>query len=471
MLALNDFETALGKAAEGLRRETVASGVSIDSRSLQPGEAFVAIRGVNHDGHEFARQAREKGASVFVVDRKAWPSLKTVLAENVLVVEDTTIALGRLAAYWRRRREVLRVAITGSSGKTTTKDLARLLLARKYNVLATEGNLNNQFGLPLTLLKLNGKQDALLAEIGASRAGDIEYLAGILDPAVGLITNIHPAHLQGFGTLDKVYETKLKLGVHLAGRGGTLIVNGDHAELRSRALSLGVKTITFGRESGNDFRIEDLPAEADWIRFRLAGRRFGLRTPAWFNLENFAAALVLARAAGVPWELLEGDLDDFSAQPGRFEVKGLPGGLVLVHDAYNANPGSMLQALIAFDRHSDLGSRKIAVLGDMKELGPDSRALHREIGLSWGQFRIPVLVTVGADSRAIGEGAAECGNAGPILHFDTNREAGDFLSGFLRPGDAVFLKGSRSMKLEDIVNGLTGPGGVNVLPVSVSPPG
>ncbi|MBI4549911.1 MAG: UDP-N-acetylmuramoyl-tripeptide--D-alanyl-D-alanine ligase [Candidatus Omnitrophica bacterium] len=471
MLALTDFELALGTAAQGNRRELVAAGVSIDSRSLRAGEAFVAIRGAAHDGHRFAEQAREKGAAIFVIDRAAWPSLRAVLGENVLVVEDTTEALGRLAAYWRGKRAILRAAITGSSGKTTTKDLAKRLLARKYSVLATEGNLNNQYGLPLTLFKLDGSQDAVLAEIGASRPGDIEYLAGILDPGIGLITNVHPAHLEGFGSLEKVYETKLELGAHVARRGGTLLVNGDNPELRRRALGLGAEVLTFGRDAANDFTIENISAGGEWLRFRMAGRDFGLKSPALFNLENFASALVLAHAAGVPWEMLEGDLEDFAGQPGRFEIRRLPGEVTVVHDAYNANPGSMRQSLIAFDRLADLGSRKIAVLGDMKELGADSWSLHREIGRGWKDYAIPFLVTVGKDSRAIGEGAAESGGAEHICHFDVNREAGDFLRGFLRPGDAVFLKGSRSMKLEDILNGLTGPGGVHVLPVSVSPPG
>ena len=454
-MELEDLELALASKPVEAKGPVTIERVSIDTRTLTAGDAFFAIRGRNLDGHRFVNEAREKGASAFVVEKRSWDEIRPVSLHNVFLVDDTTVAFGDLARYVRRKRGVKSLAVTGSCGKTTTKQIAELLLRQRFQVLATEGNFNNQFGLPLTILKLNQGHEILLAEIGASRPGDIAYLSEILEPSVGLVTNVYPAHLEGFGSLEKVYETKLELAGYLAKNGGTLIVNGDNAELAKRARAFGVKVVTFGREKRNDYVLNQEVRDGEIARFKLNGRYgFGLRTHAPFNTDNFAGALIMAHTAGVPLEQMEGVLEDFQSVPGRFEKHVLGSGVCVIHDAYNANPGSMIQALTAFAGWENLGKRKIAVLSDMLELGAESEALHRRVGKQLEGLGIDMLVTVGARARGIAEAAREAGACPEITSFDTNSEAVSFLASSLRTGDAVLLKGSRSTKLEEILNAL-----------------
>ncbi len=455
MFTLEDFEQALASKPIEPQGPLPIPKVSIDTRTLASGDAFFAIRGRNLDGHRFVREAKEKGASAFVVEKRAWDEIRPFTLHNVFLVEDTTAAFGELARYIRRKCGVRPLAVTGSCGKTTTKQIADILLRRQFKVLATEGNLNNQFGLPLTILKLRTEHEILLAEIGASRPGDIAYLSEILEPHIGLITNVYPAHLEGFGSIEKVYETKLELASYLEKSCGTLIVNGDHDELVKRARGFRVTVLTFGRKKHNGFAVTHYAQEGENLRLELNGRYgFSIRTHALFNLDNFVAAIALAHTAGVPFEQLEGMLEEFQPIPGRFERHDLPSGVSVIHDAYNANPGSMMQALFSFAARKSLGRRKIAVLADMMELGEESEMLHHRIGTQMKGLAIDVLVTVGSKAREIANAAKESGAGLEIMSFEKNSEVVLFLVPFLRSGDAVLLKGSRSMKLEEILNAL-----------------
>jgi len=455
VLKLSDFEFALQTSPVEKKAETLLTGVSIDSRTLKRGNAFFAIRGKKFDGHNFLKEAKQKGASAFVVDKKSWRKITSLVDQNVFVVEDTTIALGKLAACFRRKHNVRAIGIAGSCGKTTTKQISNLLLSRKYRVLATAGNLNNQFGLPLTIFRLHPEDEILLAEIGASQTGDIGYLCGILGPEIGLITNIYPAHLEGFGSLEKIYEAKLELASSLEKVNGTLIVNGDNHELVNRAKTFRVRTVTFGREKSNDFFISRFASVNGAIEFELNGRYgFSFKTHALFNLDNFLAAIALAHEMKVPFERLEGCLEDLQSLSGRFELHILPREITAIHDAYNANPGSVMQSLVSFSGWSDLGRRKIVVLSDMKELGAESSEWHRRLGREFKQFNLPILITVGEQAREIAEGAIECHGCEEVYSFSSSEKTLPFLFSFLRSGDAILLKGSRATKLEDILFGL-----------------
>ncbi len=459
MFQLNDFERALGASVMGEKKERRIWGVSIDSRTLKPGDAFFAIKGKKLDGHRFLLEARDKGASAFVVERESWDKTRYLVSENIFLVKNTTIAFGKLARWFRQKHKARRAAITGSCGKTTTKQIAFLLLRRKYNILATEGNLNNQFGLPLTVFHLSQDHEVLLAEMGASQPGDIQYLSEILEPEVGLITNVHRAHLEGFGSVDKIYEAKLELATALEKTKGTLIVCGDNRELLKRAGKFRTRMITFGRWQENDFSITSTSKAKGLIEFEINQRyRFSIRTHALFNLDNFLAGIVLAHEMGVPFDLLEGEIRDFRPPAGRFELHTLRDGVSIIHDAYNANPGSMIRALESFSELEELGERKIAVLGDMKELGAESQEFHRQIGRELKRFHIPVLVTVGEDSLEIAKGASLSRTCDEIYSFKDNQEAISFLLSFIRPGDALLIKGSRAMKLEEIVSALSNSG-------------
>lgn len=457
MFTLEELGRALASKPIEPKEPFPIQEVSIDTRTLASGDAFFAIRGRNLDGHRFVREAKEKGASAFVVEKRAWEDLRPFTLHNVFLVEDTTLAFGELARYVRRKCGVRALAVTGSCGKTTTKQMAEALLGRRFKVLATEGNLNNQFGLPLTILKLRPDHEILLAEIGASRPGDITYLSDILEPGLGLITNIHPAHLEGFGSLEKVYEAKLELAAYLEKSGGMLIVNGDDEELVALARGFRLTVLTFGRKKHNGFAVTHYAEKGENLQFELNGRyRFEIRTRALFNLDNFVAAIALAHTAGVSFERLEGMLKEFQPVPGRFEKYDFPSGISVIHDAYNANPGSMMQALEAFAaRAARKGpGRKIAVLADMMELGGESELLHRRVGTHMKGLGIDVLFTVGSRARAIANTAQAAGACREIMSFEKNGDLIPFLASFLRSGDEVLLKGSRSMKLEEILNAL-----------------
>lgn len=455
MLTLSDFEHALAIPVRGPIREQPVRGISIDSRTLERGDVFFAIRGQRLDGHDFLREAKDKGACAFVIEKRFTSKVRSIVSENVLEVDDTTIAFGKLAKYYRQKHNLKALAVTGSCGKTTTRQMAHSLLSRKYGVLASDGNLNNQFGLPLTIFRLHRGHQVLLAELGASRPHDVAYLAEILAPEIGLITNVYPAHLEGFGSLEKVYETKLELADYLEKMGGTLIVNGDFKELKQRAQDFRVKMITFGRDRDNDFFISSLNVDHDHTEFEINERyQFRVRTHALFNVDNFLAGIVLAHEAGVSWNVLEGAIDDFQPLSGRFELVTLPQDISVIHDAYNANPGSMIQSLASFAAWDDLGKRKIAILSDMRELGSESGKLHRRVGREMKPLHIPILVTIGDQAAEIAKGASESGSCKEIYSFADHQEALLFLFSLIRPGDALFLKGSRAMKLEELLDAL-----------------
>ncbi|HNV86311.1 MAG TPA: UDP-N-acetylmuramoyl-tripeptide--D-alanyl-D-alanine ligase [Candidatus Omnitrophota bacterium] len=455
MLTSEDLEAALEISPPGFIRKTVFKGISIDSRTLTPGDVFFAIQGPRFDGHSFLKEARGKGAVAFVVNRSAVSDADLSGYENVFPVSDTTRALGQVSNYYRRQRSVRSIAVTGSAGKTTTKEFCHLLLSKRYSVHATSGNLNNQFGLPLTVFRLKPEHQILLAEMGASRSGDIAYLCGIAEPDIGIVTNVYPAHLEGFGSLGKVYDAKLELGAAVAKRNGTLIVNGDDEELVRRAKKFGVRLLTFGRMPGNDFRMTDVARTGEAVCFRVNQRDFfEIPTPAVFNADNFLAAMALAVEMEISSEDIREALKAFRPVAGRFEIRDLRNGVRVVYDAYNANPGAVLRSLESFSALRGDRGRMIAVLGDMKELGPESCLLHREVGRSLKRFGLDALLSVGPESGAIAEGARRENACGEIRHFPNNEEVRLFLSSFAKEGDMIFLKGSRSMKLEEVLDGL-----------------
>ena len=457
MFRVSDLEGMLGVKPATPLREGEVSNVSIDSRTLQAGAVFVAISR-ERDGHDFVDEARRKGASAFVLCESAWRSRRFDLGENVFLVRDTTQALGAMARAWRKRHRVRAIAVTGSSGKSSTKEMANLLLSRCYRVLATEGNLNNQWGLPLTIFRLREEHQVLLVERGASRPGDIAYLASILEPELGAITNVYPAHLEGLGSLEGVYAAKLELAGELSRSDGTLAISGDDALLAQKARELAVRVVTFGRHESH-YRMTRSWMENGGFGFEVNGRwRFRLECEALFQTDNFLAAIALAHEAGVPMEDLEGPLRSLVPLPGRFEIHQLADGVTAVYDGYNANPGSMLRGLEGFARRAEANGaraqRRIAVLADMKELGPETREWHRAVGRELRAFALDLLVTVGRDSREISEEARSRGAAGEIHHFASNTEVAGFLRNVLAPGDWIFLKGARAMKMEEILSAL-----------------
>src|SRR5262252_975765 len=379
--------------------------VTTDSRALTAGSLFVAIAGDKFDGNDFVRDALEKGAAGALVSRVTDVPLPQV------EVRDTRRAFGTLARAWRANFAIPVVAVTGSSGKTTVKELVASILGVSRSVCVTQGNLNNDIGVPLTLMRLGAEHDALVAELGANHAGEIDYLAGLVEPTVGIITNAGAAHLEGFGSLAGVAAAKGELLDHLP-KAGTAVLNADDAFRADWvARSPCEFTVTFGFAKNADCTVLGEPAYdtegADFTMRLPDGEEIDVRLPLLGrqNVANALAAAAAAQAVGAGVDDIVTGLGRATAVRGR--LKSLPGrgGATVVDDSYNANPGSVRAAL---DYLAVLGGNRVLVLGDMAELGADARALHREIG-AYARGRSDALFTIGELAReaadAYGPGA------------------------------------------------------------------
>lgn len=436
-------------------KHSIPNGFSIDSRTLQPGNVFIAIHGKRLDGHAFLRQAREKGAAAFVVDAAFYQSAVEGYP-NLIVVPDTVKALQKLARSVRKEFSGACVGITGSSGKTTTKEIARQFLQSKFDLLATDGNKNNYIGLPLTLLKLGATHEAIVAELGASYPGEIRELAQILEPNWGVITNVYPCHLEGFGSLEKIYETKIQLAQEIETCRGTVIVNGDDRQLVSLVKSLGISPVTFGTQSDCNYAITREQSHAWGIEFEVNGRTpFRLATHGHFNVMNALAALALGAEMDLDLVELGKILAEIELPKSRYQLISLPQGIRLIDDAYNSNPTSLRLSVESFEVMKTDG-RKILVAADMLELGEREKEFHRSLGEGMAQKAIDVVVTVGSLMKEFLAGLHSVPDHRPVTYgFDTNDEAKEFLKTFLKSGDLVLFKGSRAMKLEEIIQCFT----------------
>ena len=418
------------------------SGVVTDSRAVTSGMLFAALKGERVDGHDYASQAVAHGASALLVTRRL------DLDVPQWVVPDVLEALGRLARAWRRQCAPRIVAITGSNGKTTTKELAASVLRTESEVLATTGNHNNELGVPLTLFGLEPRHRFAVLEMGASKAGDIRYLAGIAKPEVGLVTNVGPAHLQGFGDEEGVARAKGELYSSLP-TDGFAIINGDEpwADLW-RELSQAGSSLSFGLGADCDVR-----AEGDATRQRvltpIGAFPLRLHLPGRHNVMNALAATAIGLAMGLDLEPIAEGLRSTEPVPGRLNLIHTTAGWTVIDDTYNANPASLYAALQVLT--NDYGEPWL-VLGDMKELGAQARKLHAEMGEAAAALGVRRLYAIGEASEAtvdaFGDGAA---------HFEDHDRLIEALLEDLKPGVACLVKGSRSMAMEQVVASVTDP--------------
>ncbi|MBI1893785.1 MAG: UDP-N-acetylmuramoyl-tripeptide--D-alanyl-D-alanine ligase, partial [Candidatus Rokubacteria bacterium] len=354
------------------------TGVSIDSRTLRPGEAFVAIRGHRLDGHAFCADALEKGAGALVVaDPAAAPPTRAV---PVILVDDSTLALQRLARFHRARFELPVVAITGSNGKTTTKELTAAVLSVRFRVLKSEGSLNNQWGVPLTLLRLAPEHEALVIEIGMSALGEIATLAALAQPTIGVLTNIGPVHLEFLGSLEAVQKAKGEL-VRAIGPEGTVVLNADDPLVLALAKEARGRVVTFGFEASAHVRARGVARGESALAFTLvigvSSAPVSLPLAGRHNVSNALAAAAVGSLFGLaPREIAEGL---GRARPAAHRLTWIDaGGTLILDDCYNANPSSVAAALETLVEEP--GVRTIAVLGDMLELGAAAEAAHLEVG-------------------------------------------------------------------------------------------
>ncbi|NND45637.1 MAG: UDP-N-acetylmuramoyl-tripeptide--D-alanyl-D-alanine ligase [Xanthomonadales bacterium] len=432
-----DFNTAakaLGCVAPA--QEGGFEGVTIDSRAVQPGQLFAALPGARADGHDFVNAAAHSGAAAALVSRAVEHDIPQLL------VEDVQIALGVLARHWRAQCGVHTVAITGSNGKTTTKEMVANILAGTGKTLATQGNLNNELGVPLTLFGLAPEHRFAVLEMGAARAGDIHYLAGIASPDVGLVTNVGPAHLQGFGSEEGVARAKGEIYQGL-GKNGTAVINADepwHPLWRDMADAGTV--LTFGRGTDNDVSLTGTDARP-LVRTPDGEFPLQLSLPGAHNVQNALAATAVAIACGCPVEQVRRGLEATCPVPGRLNMVHSEHGWIVIDDTYNANPASLYAALQVLARQQ--GERWL-VLGDMKELGRDSRKLHAEMGEAARALGVSRLFAIGDASHATVDAFGTGGR-----HFADLPALIEQLRSELQPGIACLVKGSRSMGMERVV--------------------
>lgn len=434
------------------------AGVSTDTRTIAAGTLFVALRGERFDAHAFLASAAAAGAAATLVSAEvaAPPGLPRLL------VTDTLTALGAVAHLHRRRFTLPVVGVTGSNGKTTTREMIAAILAERGPVLKTEGNLNNEVGVPLTLLGLTAGHQAAVIEMGMSHRGEIARLTALAAPQVGVVTNAAAAHLEGLGTVDGVADAKAELYAGLP-PGGIAVVNADDARMLARARASGRRLLTFaaGRQRRGDVAVlELLTQDAAGMTFLLGvGNRELLVTlplVGAHNAQNAAAAACAAIALGCSDQEIVRGLATVRPLGRRLRLERLPRGLLLVDDCYNANPHSMEAALrtLAELARSE-GGRPLAALGDMLELGPDEAALHRGVGAEAARLPVEHLFGFGPRSRQTLAGAVAAGLA-PERTFQTEdlTALAEAVRAAAGPGDVLLVKASRGMKLERLVEAL-----------------
>jgi UDP-N-acetylmuramoyl-tripeptide--D-alanyl-D-alanine ligase len=427
--------------------------VSTDSRRVPLGALFVALHGERHDGHAYAAEAMRKGASGVVAER--FPP--GVEPRQVFVVDDTLRALGELAAYTRRREQPRVIAITGSNGKTTTKEMVAAICERASfpppsgGVLKTHGNENNLIGLPLTLLRLAGGEAVAVLEMGMNAAGEIARLTEIAAPDVGVVTNVGPAHLEGLGSIAGVAAAKGELFANLSPQ-GIIAVNMEDEWVVRIASDFRGRRVEFGRGREVEARsVRDLGLDGLDLDLCVAGKstRVQLSMPGAHNVTNALAAAAVTHALGVELDTIRDGLENARLPKMRMQVERLANGVTLINDAYNANPASMAAALRAVMARP---GRAIAVLGEMRELGDESDALHRNIGRLAAEVGIAVLIAVGPGSDAIAEGARGVAKSSTEVHSCPDAATAAMLVESLwKEGDVVLAKGSRGGDDEEAV--------------------
>ncbi|MFA5148475.1 MAG: UDP-N-acetylmuramoyl-tripeptide--D-alanyl-D-alanine ligase [Candidatus Omnitrophota bacterium] len=436
-------------AAEGTLSAGDASAVftcvSTDTRKIPAGSLFVALKGPNYDGHDFIAGAAKQGAKGAVVCRDAPPQQGIA----VIKVGDTLKALGKIAGYYRRRFDIPVIALTGSNGKTTTKEMLSRILSAKYKVLKNEGTENNFVGVPQTLLRMDGSHEIAVTEMGTNHPGEIAYLSDIVQPNCGMIINAGPSHLEFFGTVDNVRTEKLDL-LKRVGEDGSAVVNGNDPKLVDSARKICDEVVTFGFGKECDYFADNIREANCGISFVMNGvHPVELKVLGRHNIYNALAAIAAGSLYGVETADAVKALEDFELPKLRMEFASC-GGIDFIFDCYNSNPLSMNSAIETLCNMGP-GKRKVLVAGDMLELGSGAPEMHRNVGRIAAMAGVDIIVSVGSLSGYILEGAREEGIGGEtLLRFDNSVEAAKALKGILREGDLVLVKGSRGMKMEEI---------------------
>ena len=457
--AENLIEATRGELLCGDLRQ-LFTGVSIDSRRISAGDVFVAITGEIHDGHAFIENIVDQGVRGLVVSRRKAGQLPITAWKTAhvtcIAVEDTTRALGDMAAFNRQRSQAFVVAITGSNGKTTTRRMTTAILERQYDILTAAGNFNNEIGLPLTLLGLSADHQWAILELGTNHPGEIARLSDICSPDIGVLINIGPAHLEGLGSIEGVMKEKGDL-IKRLGSGGKAILNADDPRVIQLASTTEAEVTFYGLSREAAIRAEDIKETGDTISFKLifAGESISinLKSPGRFMVSNALAAAAVGYQLGLSIETVKTGLEAFDPVSGRMNIKRLAGDINLIDDTYNANPDSM-KAAIATLNQMRTGARGAVVMGDMLELGAQAQSLHRKVGAAAARSSIGRLYAYGEFAAEVRAGARDEGMQPTDTFEGTHDEIVEDLKVWLQPGDWLLVKGSRGMTMEKVVRKL-----------------
>ena len=428
--------------------EILFEGVTTDSRKITSGVLFVALKGEHFNGEDFAAEALKKGAVAVLVSKNFNKNLDGI----ILKVDDTLKAYSQIAAAWRNRFDIPIVAVTGSNGKTTTKDLTAAALNSLGHVQKTSGNFNNEIGVPMTLLALNENHKAAVVEIGMRGLGQIEALAQVVKPNIGIITNVSEAHIELLGTIENIARAKGEL-VTAIQDGGTIILNADnvHTLAMKNLVKGGVKVLTYSIEGGADFVAKDIlignVSTEFTLSFRGAEYDFEIPMLGRHNVSNALAAIAAGYACGLKVPDIQRGFSTLTTTKMRYEVIRRDG-LTIINDAYNASPASMRAAIRTTSEV--YSGRLIAVLGDMLELGNISEQIHKEIGAELVENKFDTLITLGKLGKFIAEGARDAGLKN-IFTFDTHEDAAKKILEIVRDGDTILFKASHVMHMEKII--------------------
>ena len=474
------LEVTQGRIIHGDLKQVTVTGISTDTRTLKSGELFLALEGKQYDGHAFVSQALKRGGSGAVISLLKHRIPETHEEEEmrrgkvIIGVNDTLSALQGLARFHRNEVRIPVLAITGSNGKTTTKEMAAAILSDLFRVLKSEGNINNEIRVPLTLLRLTAQHELAILEMGISGAGELRRLVQITEPQVGLITNIGPAHLETLSDIHGVADAKGELLEGLSADKGIAILNRDDAFFDFLKQKTSCSVVTFGLHPEAQVRAVDLSVSGlSATSFRLIvqpdvmerssrfGRRPGTTTDIMIrlpllgthNVMNALAAAAAASVLGCPLEKMKQALETFKSILMRSQVFQWQG-IVMINDAYNANPASMRAALEVLE-HFETDGQRVAVLGDMLELGAADQGAHQDIGRHMTRISGGKLIAVGPRARRIAETALASGmSPDRVSVCEGTEEATGILKRTVRPGDVVLVKGSRGMRLEQIIEDL-----------------
>ena len=424
--------------------------VSTDSRNITPGCLFIPLEGERFDGHSFINSALEAGAAVCLTARERESYLP---GKFYIKVRSTQRALWELARYYKKLFPIPFIAVTGSVGKTTTKDMTAAVLGARFRVHKTEGNFNNDIGVPLTLLRLEAQHEVCVVELGMDHAGEIDNLARLVEPDMALITNIGDAHIENLGSRENIFKAKCEIFPHLK-RDGLAILNGDDPLLAALEGTLAQRTVFVGEGEGLDYTARDLSSDGAghlFCRVKTPRSQFEANIPALGSHMIYPTLMAAAAAEALgmaPDEIVRG-IGAFLPTKMRMNIVRCKGDIVILNDAYNANPQSMRAAAAVLGDAQ--GRRKVAVVGDMKELGPGSEQFHRAVGGYFAQAGTDRLIAVGDLARFMAEGARDAG-LGQADWFPTLDAARNALSREMRAGVTILVKASRSMAFEKIVD-------------------